>query len=101
MAERSRVKGLKVDFFGGDKQETMRLYEDILSDANDYGLMIIFHGSTLPRGWERMYPNFVGSEAVLASEMLVFVQDTGRRRLFMQPFTLLSETLWAVWNLGV
>lgn len=38
------VKGLKVDFFGGDKQETMRLYEDILSDANDYGLMIIFHG---------------------------------------------------------
>ena len=30
------VKGLKVDFFGGDKQETMRLYEDILSDANDF-----------------------------------------------------------------
>src|SRR5690606_9308699 len=46
------VKGLKVDFFGGDKQETMRLYEDILSDANEYGLMIIFHGATLPRGWE-------------------------------------------------
>jgi hypothetical protein len=69
------VKGLKVDFFGGDKQETMRLYEDILSDANDFGLMIIFHGATLPRGWERMFPNFVGSEAVLASEMLVFSQD--------------------------
>lgn len=68
------VKGLKVDFFGGDKQETMRLYEDILSDANDYGLMIIFHGATLPRGWERLYPNFVGSEAVLASEMLIFSQ---------------------------
>lgn len=69
------VKGIKVDFFGGDKQETMRLYEDILSDANDYGLMVNFHGATLPRGWERMFPNFVGSEAVLASEMLVFVQD--------------------------
>lgn len=68
------VRGLKVDFFGGDKQETMRLYEDILSDANDYGLMIIFHGATLPRGWERLYPNFVGSEAVLASEMLIFSQ---------------------------
>lgn len=70
--KKNGVKGLKVDFFGGDKQETMRLYEDILSDANDYGLMIIFHGCTLPRGWERMYPNFVGSEAVLASEMLIF-----------------------------
>ncbi|MBL3656020.1 glycoside hydrolase family 97 protein [Fulvivirga sediminis] len=69
------VKGIKVDFFGGDKQETMRLYEDILSDANDYGLMVVFHGATLPRGWARMYPNYVGSEAVLASENLMFSQD--------------------------
>lgn len=69
------VKGIKVDFFGGDKQETIRLYEDILSDANDHGISVIFHGCTLPRGWERMYPNYVGSEAVLASENLVFSQD--------------------------
>lgn len=69
------VKTIKVDFFGGDKQETMRLYEDILSDAADYGLSVIFHGCTLPRGWERLYPNYVGSEAVLASENMVFSQD--------------------------
>lgn len=68
------VKGIKVDFFGGDKQETMRLYEQILSDADDNGIMVIFHGCTLPRGWERMYPNFVGSEAVLASENIYFGQ---------------------------
>ena len=68
------VKTIKVDFFGGDKQETMRLYEDILSDAADYGIDVIFHGCTMPRGWERMYPNYVGSEAVLASENLVFGQ---------------------------
>lgn len=68
------VKGIKVDFFGGDKQETLRLYEEILSDADDHGLMVIFHGCTLPRGWERIYPNYVGSEAVLASENLVFSQ---------------------------
>lgn len=68
------VKGIKVDFFGGDKQETMRLYEDILSDANDYGINVIFHGCTMPRGWERLYPNYAGSEAVLASENLVFSQ---------------------------
>ncbi|WP_206688683.1 glycoside hydrolase family 97 protein [Aestuariibaculum suncheonense] len=83
------VKGLKVDFFGGDKQETMKLYEDILSDANEYGLMVIFHGATLPRGWERMYPNFVGSEAVLASEMLVFSQDVRNKEAFyasLHPF---------------
>ena len=83
------VKGVKVDFFGGDKQETMRLYEDILSDANDYGLMVVFHGATLPRGWERMFPNYVGSEAVLASEMLVFSEDTRNKEAFyatLHPF---------------
>ncbi len=69
------IKNVKVDFFGGDKQETMRLYEDILSDANDYGISVIFHGCTMPRGWERMYPNYVGSEAVMASENLVFMQS--------------------------
>ena len=83
------VKGLKVDFFGGDKQETMKLYEDILSDANDYGLMIIFHGATLPRGWEKMYPNYMGSEAVLASEMLIFSQDVRDKEAYfaaLHPF---------------
>ena len=72
--KKHNIKGLKVDFFGGDKQETMRLYEAILSDANDYGLQIIFHGCTLPRGWEMMYPNYCASEAVLASENIVFQQ---------------------------
>ncbi|WP_188494613.1 glycoside hydrolase family 97 protein [Flavobacterium palustre] len=70
------VKGIKVDFFGGDKQVTMKLYEDILADANDFGIMVIFHGCTLPRGWERMYPNYAASEAVLASENLYFGQGS-------------------------
>jgi hypothetical protein len=52
----------------------MQLYEDILTDANEFGLQVIFHGCTLPRGWERMYPNYVASEAVLASENLHFGQ---------------------------
>ena len=68
------IRGIKVDFFGGDKQPMMQLYEDILSDANDFGLLVIFHGCTLPRGWERMYPNYAASEAVLASENLHFGQ---------------------------
>ena len=83
------VKGIKVDFFGGDKQETMRHYEAILSDADDHGLMVIFHGCTLPRGWERMYPNFVGSEAVRASENLVFRQydcDQEAQATCIHPF---------------
>ncbi|MBO5742161.1 MAG: glycoside hydrolase family 97 catalytic domain-containing protein, partial [Bacteroidaceae bacterium] len=60
--------------FAGDKQHTMKLYEDILTEANDFGLQVIFHGCTRPRGWARMYPNFVSSEAVLASEN-VFISE--------------------------
>ncbi|MBQ9649482.1 MAG: glycoside hydrolase family 97 catalytic domain-containing protein [Prevotella sp.] len=83
------IKGIKVDFFGGDKQETMRLYEDILSDANRYGLQVVFHGCTVPRGWERMYPNFVASEAVLASENVFFNEGAAIREPFdltLHPF---------------
>lgn len=76
------VKGLKVDFFGGDKQATMKLYEDILVDADAHGLMLNFHGATLPRGWERMYPNHMTSEAVTASENLVFSQEFADREAF-------------------
>ena len=83
------IKGIKVDFFGGDKQHTMQLYEDILSDANDYGIQVIFHGCTLPRGWERMYPNYVSSEAVLASENVFFSEHHAKQEGFeltMHPF---------------
>ena len=84
------VVGIKVDFFGGDKQETMKLYEDILSDANDYGLEVIFHGCTMPRGWERMYPNYVSSEAALASENVYFTDYHAKKEAFemtMHPFS--------------
>lgn len=83
------IRGIKVDFFGGDKQATMQLYEDILADANDYGLLVIFHGCTLPRGWERMYPNYAASEAVLASENLHFSQGSCDAEAFnacLHPF---------------
>lgn len=83
------IKGIKVDFFGGDKQVTMQLYEDILHDANDFGLLVLFHGCTLPRGWERMFPSFIASEAVLASEMLHFSQDMCNNEAFnatIHPF---------------
>ena len=83
------VKGIKVDFFGGDKQCTMQLYEDILFDANRYGLQVIFHGCTIPRGWEMMYPNYVASEAVLASENVFFSEGHAKSEAFelcLHPF---------------
>ena len=84
------IKGIKVDFFGGDKQQTMQQYEDILSDANRHGIQVIFHGCTLPRGWEKMYPNYVASEAVLASENVYFGEYHAKKEGFeltMHPFS--------------
>ena len=83
------VRGIKVDFFAGDKQETMKLYEDILYDANRYGIQCIFHGCTIPRGWERMYPNYIASEAVLASENVFFTENAAFQEAFelcLHPF---------------
>lgn len=83
------IRGIKVDFFGGDKQHTLQLYEDILADANGYGLLVVFHGCTLPRGWEKMYPNFASAEAVLASENLHFSQGSCDNEAFnacLHPF---------------
>ena len=89
--QQTGILGIKVDFFGGDKQQMMKLYEDILTDANEYGLLVIFHGCTLPRGWERMYPNYAASEAILASENLHFSQgfcdNEARDCGTMYPFT--------------
>lgn len=69
------VKGLKVDFFGGDKQGGMQFYDDLLRDAAKYGLAMNFHGTTLPRGWQRMYPNYLTNEAVMGMEFCTFSQN--------------------------
>lgn len=65
------VKGIKVDFFRSDKQEMMKLYTDILRDAHDCRLLVNFHGSTVPKGWRRTYPNFVTMEGVRGAEWYI------------------------------
>lgn len=62
------VKGIKVDFFDTDKQPIIKLYPAILRDAADCHLMVDFHGATLPRGFERTYPNLMTTEAVRGAE---------------------------------
>ena len=63
------IKGIKVDFFQSDKQGTINLYVDIIKDAADFQLMVNTHGSTIPRGWDRTYPNLITMEAVRGAEL--------------------------------
>jgi hypothetical protein len=62
------VKGIKVDFFDSDKQPVIQRYIDILHDAAAAHLMVNFHGSTLPRGWERTFPHLMSMESVKGAE---------------------------------
>lgn len=64
------VKGIKVDFFDTDKQRIVELYPEILKDAARYHLLVDFHGATLPRGFERTYPNLMTTEAIRGGETL-------------------------------
>jgi hypothetical protein len=84
------VKGIKVDFFGGDKQSGIKFYFDILKDAADHDIIVNFHGATIPRGWERTYPNHVGTEAVMGMEYVSFDQsnaDQQAQHCSILPFT--------------
>jgi alpha-glucosidase len=84
------IAGLKVDFFAGDGQSTIAYYHDILEDAARYGLLMNFHGSTLPRGWHRTYPHLMTMEAVRGLEYVTFDQKNAEdepSHAAMLPFT--------------
>jgi alpha-glucosidase len=69
------VRGIKVDFFQSDKYCIMQQYHDILKDAADFQLLVNVHGATIPRGWERTYPNLVSMESVKGAEVYKFGKD--------------------------
>lgn len=84
------VRGLKIDFFGGDGRSMMAYYIDILKDAAAEGLLINFHGATLPRGWQRTYPNLMTMESIKGFEFTTFSQgdqDAVPTHAAMAPFT--------------
>jgi hypothetical protein len=83
------VKGVKVDFFGGDGRAFMELYQDLMAEGAAAGLAMNFHGATLPRGWGRTYPNLLTTEAVRGYEFITFEQanaDRAPSHVAMLPF---------------
>ncbi|MEJ2402404.1 MAG: glycoside hydrolase family 97 catalytic domain-containing protein [Xanthomonadales bacterium] len=84
------VRGIKVDFFPGDGASVMQYYVDLLRDAADHELVVNFHGTTLPRGLQRTFPNHLTSEAVKGLEFITFEQANAEREAThsaMLPFT--------------
>ena len=84
------IKGVKIDFFGGDGQSVIKYYIDILKDAAQFQLLVNFHGSTMPRGWQRTYLNLLTMEAIKGFEFVTFSQpdaDAEPNHAAMLPFT--------------
>ena len=57
--EKIGVAGVKIDFFSGDCQRDMTYCIDLLESAAKHHLLVNFHGATVPRGWQRTYPNLM------------------------------------------
>ena len=66
--ERIGVAGVKIDFFSGDSQMNMDYCIDLLESAARHHLLVNFHGATVPRGWQRTWPNLMSTEGVYGAE---------------------------------
>ena len=66
--EKLGVAGVKIDFFSGDNQMNMDYCLDLLESAARHHLLVNFHGATIPRGWQRTWPNLMSTEGVYGAE---------------------------------
>lgn len=66
--EKIGVAGVKIDFFSGDNQRNMDFQLDLLESAARHHLLVNFHGATIPRGWQRTWPNLMSTEGVYGAE---------------------------------
>ena len=62
------IVGIKPDFFDGEDQAHMQLYDDLYRDAARYHLMVNCHGANKPTGEIRTWPNVYGREAISGQE---------------------------------
>lgn len=83
------IAGVKVDFWPGDGQSAIQYYYDMMQDAADFHLLVNFHGTTVPRGWSRTFPNLLAMESIRGFEFTTFDQkdtDLAPKHLTMMTF---------------
>jgi alpha-glucosidase len=81
--ERWGVKGVKIDFMDSESQERMRWYDDVLEATARHRLMVNFHGSTIPKGMQRTWPQVMTLEGVGGEEK----RNNTPEQLAALPFT--------------
>ncbi|WP_329333883.1 glycoside hydrolase family 97 protein [Streptomyces sp. NBC_01352] len=66
--ERWGVKGVKIDFMDSEAQPMLQWYDTILRETAAHHLMVNFHGSTIPKGIQRTWPQVMTLEGVAGEE---------------------------------
>ncbi|WP_405553036.1 glycoside hydrolase family 97 protein [Streptomyces canus] len=66
--EKWGVKGIKIDFMNSEAQPMLQWYDAILKETATHHLMIDFHGSTIPKGIQRTWPQVMTLEGVAGEE---------------------------------
>ena len=88
--EQHGVAGVKIDFFSGDTQANMDYCLELLECAARHHLLVNFHGATIPRGWQRTWPNLLSTEGVYGAEwynnVATFTHAAARHNATL-PFT--------------
>jgi len=84
------VKGIKIDFWCSDRQEAMAAIQSLFKEAAEAHILVNLHGSPMPRGWQRTWPNFVSAESVLGTESYFYDErfpDKASIQNTVLPFT--------------
>jgi hypothetical protein len=66
------IRGVKVDFWCSDRQEAIAAQQALMREAAARKMVVNLHGCTIPRGWQRTWPNVLSTEAVLGDESYFF-----------------------------
>ncbi len=81
------VDFIMTDFMDRDDQKMVRFYERIAAACANHKIMIMFHGSYPPKGFNRTYPNAVGREGLLGSEYNIWSDRVTPGHDLVLPFT--------------
>lgn len=81
------VEFIMTDFIDRDDQKAVQLHHRIAKAAAEHKIMLMFHGSYPPKGFNRTYPNAVAREAVLGSEYNIWSKDVSPGHDVLLAFT--------------
>lgn len=80
------VDFIMTDFIDRDDQKAVNFHYRIAQACADHKIMIMFHGSYPPKGFNRTYPNAVAREAVLGSEFNIWSERVTPDHDLLIPF---------------